>query len=360
MKVKNLELQYYRNYSSLRVDFSDGLNVFVGSNAQGKTNLLEAIYMCSIGRSLRVNKEKQTIKWNEENAKISLNVDKKYGKSKIEIILSKSAKKTVRINKIPIKKMGELMGELNAIFFSPDELKLVKESPEDRRRFMDISISQMSKEYFYLLGKYEKILASRNKLLKFEAGKETIKNTLDIWNEQLANVGSKIIFQRIEFLKNLSPYAVLSHEYLTEKKEVLKLDYVGLKGETQEEIKKKFLSELEKNIEKDLKLCYTTVGPHRDDIKVSINDIDVKTFGSQGQQRTVALSLKLAEIEIIEKQTGEKPILLLDDVLSELDTKRKKRLINFCKKTQTFLTCTEFDYEADKVFVIEDGTLKNK
>ena len=358
MIVKNLKLKNYRNYSNLRIDFCDGLNVIVGANAQGKTNLIEAIYMCSIGKSLRAKFERQTIKWNEDHALISLDVEKKYGKTTIDIILSKSTKKTVRINKIPIKKIGELMGELNAVFFSPDELKLIKESPEDRRRFMDISLSQTSKSYFYLLGKYEKILANRNKLLKLEANKETIIDTLDIWNEQLANVGSKIILSRINFLNLLTPYAVLSHKYLTEEKEELKLEYSGIKGSTEEEIKQKFLDALKKKLEKDLKLCYTTVGPHRDDIKVSINDIDVRTFGSQGQQRTVALSLKLAEIEIIEKQTGEKPILLLDDVLSELDSNRKKRLLKFCKKTQTFLTCTDFEGEADNLIRIENGEVK--
>lgn len=180
MKVKSLKLNNYRNYSDFRVEFSDGLNIIKGANAQGKTNLIEAIYMCSIGKSLRATKERQAIMWDKERAYISLEVEKKFGKSSIEIILSKTAKKTVRINKIPIKKIGELLGELNAVFFSPDELKLIKESPEDRRRFMDISLSQMSKAYFYLLGKYERILANRNKLLKEELSREKLLSTLSI------------------------------------------------------------------------------------------------------------------------------------------------------------------------------------
>lgn len=358
MLAKTLELKNYRNYPFLRAEFSDGLNVFVGRNAQGKTNLLEAIYLCSIGRSMRANKEKQLIRWDTESASVKLGIKKEFGTSQIEIILSKGSKKTVRINQIPIRKIGELMGEFTAVYFSPDELKLVKESPEDRRRFMDISISQMSKTYFYLLGKYEKILANRNKLLKLTKSVDAIKETIDIWNEQLSSVGARIIYQRLKFLENLSPYARLSHEYLTDGAEQLTLEYAGYKGESEAEIKEKLIKELEKSFEKDIKLCYTTVGPHRDDIKVSINGIDVRTYGSQGQQRTVALSLKLAELEILEKQTGEKPILLLDDVLSELDSTRKKKLINFCKKTQTFLTCTEFEYSADKIFVIEDGKIK--
>lgn len=357
MKVKSLKLNNYRNYSDFRVEFSDGLNIIKGANAQGKTNLIEAIYMCSIGKSLRATKERQAIMWDKERAYISLEVEKKFGKSSIEIILSKTAKKTVRINKIPIKKIGELLGELNAVFFSPDELKLIKESPEDRRRFMDISLSQMSKAYFYLLGKYERILANRNKLLKEELSREKLLSTLSIWDEQLSTVGSKIILSRIHFLESLAPYALLSHKYLTSDAEELKLEYTGLTGTTEEEVKQKFLQALNKNLEKDIRLCYTSVGPHRDDIKVTVNGIDVRAFGSQGQQRTAALSLKLAELEIIEKQTGEKPILLLDDVLSELDVNRKKRLLNFCKKTQTFLTCTEFEGEADKVIVIQKGKL---
>ncbi|MGN1162533.1 MAG: DNA replication/repair protein RecF, partial [Christensenellales bacterium] len=256
-------------------------------------------------------------------------------------------KKTIKINGIAIHRIGELMGELPCVFFSPDGLKLIKESPEDRRRFMDIAISQTSKTYFYMLGKYEKVLDQRNKLLKSTTNLESIKNSIFIWNEQLSDIGSKIIVSRINFLNALSPYAELAHQYLTNNDETLSLSYMGTTGENQEQIKKSLLSSLEKNLEKDFKLGFTSFGPHRDDIKILVNDIDIKAYGSQGQQKTTALSMKLAELEIIKNQTGKMPLLLLDDVFSELDPKRRQRLLKFCEKTQTLITCTDID-ENDK------------
>lgn len=341
MTLKKLVLNDFRNYDSVCVDFDKGVNVIFGNNAQGKTNLLEAIYFCSIGKSMRTNKEREVIKMGKEFAKVKVELEQNNLKRTIEIVFSKKNKKTIKINGIPIHKMGELMGELPCVFFSPDGLKLIKESPEDRRRFMDIAISQTSKNYFYLLGKYEKILDQRSKLLKSSSSLDVIKNSVFIWNEQLSEIGSKIIFCRINFLKALSPFAELAHTYLTNNDEKLKLSYNGTVGENVDEIKKILLSSLEKNLEKDFKLGFTSVGPHRDDIKILVDDIDIKAYGSQGQQKTTALSMKLAELEIIKNQTGKMPILLLDDVFSELDPKRRKRLLKFCEKTQTLITCTD-------------------
>ena len=252
MKVKSIVLTNFRNHKASEAVFDDGLNVVLGKNAQGKTNLLEAIYFCAIGKSLRAVREKELIFWDEPMAKISLNVEKKFGKSRIDITLNRVGKKIVAIDRLPIRKIGELMGELNAVFFSPDELKLVKESPEDRRRFMDISISQTSKEYFYLLGRYSKILANRNKLLKENLSANAIKDTISIWDEQLAQVGAKLIIYRIAFLKNILPYAKLSHDYLTEGDEELRLEYSGIVGDSEEEIKNKLLKQLESSLEKDM------------------------------------------------------------------------------------------------------------
>ena len=359
MKIKSLELLSYRNYPNQTINFSGGLNVLHGSNAQGKTNLLESIYFCAIGKSTRVSKEREVILWGKDEAKIKLISQKKYNNSTIEIYFSKKQNKSIKINGISIKKIGELMGEFNAVYFSPDELKLVKECPEDRRRFMDISIAQTSKTYFYLLNRYEKVLANRNKLLKTYTDINNIKDVIGVWNEQLADIGSKIISARIGFLTKLSSYAKLAHNYLTSEKEDLKLSYSGIVKESVEKIKEEILNKLEKNIEKDFSLGYTTIGPHRDDIKIFVNDIDIKTYGSQGQQRTCALSLKLAELEIIKEQTGEYPVLLLDDVLSELDYARRKKLLNFTQKTQTILTCNEFDYDIPCTkFKIENGEIK--
>lgn len=356
MIVKSIKLKQFRNYKNQTVEFSSSLNVLRGKNAQGKTNILEAIYLCAIGKSLRAKKEKELIGFNYSDAKVDLSIKKQYNSSKIEIYLFKNQKKVVKINSLPIRKMGELMGEFNAVYFSPDELRLVKECPEDRRKFMDISLSQVSKDYFYSLGRYEKVLLNRNKLLKSTRDINEVFDTIGIWNEQLSTLASKIIYDRINFLNKLSHYANLAHYYLSGEKESLVLDYSGIKKDTKEEIKKEILSRLEKSIQKDFDNGWTGVGPHRDDIKIFVNDIDIKTYGSQGQQRTVALSLKLAELEIIKEQTGEYPVLLLDDVLSELDSDRRKKLINFTKKTQTILSCNDFESDSEyDLFEVKNG-----
>ena len=388
MIVREIEVKNYRNYSNLKLEFSPNVNVILGKNAQGKTNLLEAIFFSAIGKSLRTNKENDLIKWSEEKAKIKTTISKKFGTSTVEIYLSLAEKKTVKINSIPIKRIGELLGELRCVYFSPDELKLIKESPEDRRRFMDIDISQTSKAYFYLLGKYDKILASRNKLLKDYKDKvkiikttksyklikdeenlaksEELKSMLDIYNIQLAEAASKIVVYRQNFIENLAPYATKAHEFLSSGEETLSCEYqtdfdlicedIPL-AEKQKIYNQKLLELYQSNYEKDVCLSHTSIGPHRDDIKVLLNGIDVRNFGSQGQQRTAALSLKLAEVEIIKSQTQESPILILDDVLSELDQSRRKKLLKFCSICQTFLSSTDFDESFDnaKIITISNG-----
>jgi DNA replication and repair protein RecF len=360
MKIISLTLTNYRNYTQQTFNLADGLNVFVGKNAQGKTNAIEAMYFCAIGKSLRTNKDKNLINFEKENAKITLEVQKQFSKVKVEVYLSNSAKKTIKINKIPIKKISDLMGEFNAVFFSPDELKLVKETPEDRRRFMDIDISQTSKEYFHLLQDYSKILASRNKLIKTSNSASAVKETIDIWDRMLAKTASKIILYRVDFLNRLAPFATKTHAYLTDNLEALEIEYAGIFVETQEKTANKIYKKLKDNFEKDMSLGYTSVGPHRDDIKIKLNNIDVRSYGSQGQQRTAALSLKLAELEIMRQTTGETPVLLLDDVLSELDNSRKKKLLALTQKYQTIITGTEFDFKGlnHTIFKIENGSLK--
>ena len=389
MIVKEIEVKNYRNYSNLKLEFSSNVNVVLGKNAQGKTNLLEAIFFTAIGKSLRTNKEHDLIKWSENSAKIKTTIAKKFGECTIEIILNLSEKKTVKINNIPIKRIGELFGELRCVYFSPDELKLIKESPEDRRRFMDIDISQTSKAYFYLLGRYDKILASRNKLLKDYKDKikiikttksykldkseenlsksNELKSMLDIYNVQLAEVASKIVVYRQNFIKKLAPYAAKAHEFLSSGEESLSSEYqtdfelnteeISL-AEKQKLYQQKLIDLYESSYEKDISLSHTSIGPHRDDIKVLLNGIDVRNFGSQGQQRTAALSLKLAEVEIIKNETEESPVLILDDVLSELDQSRRKKLLKFCAKCQTFLSSTDFDesFDGAKIIKISNAT----
>lgn len=357
MKVKQLQLYNYRNYLLTSVNFEDGLNVIEGSNAQGKTNLIEAIFFCAVGKSFRTNKEKDVINWENNIGKIKLTIEKEIGNKVIEIIFSKNQKKTIKIDGVPILKIGELLGELNAVFFSPDELKLIKDSPEDRRRFIDIALSQVYQDYFYSLNKYNKLLQSRNKTLKSYSNAETLKPMLAIYNKQMASLCVKIKKYRQNFIEKLNPYANMVHEYITSKKESINLEYSGI----EEEIEEQILAVLENNFEKDSHLGYTSYGVHRDDIKVTVNGIDVRTFGSQGQQRTCALSMKLAELEIIKQDTKAVPVLLLDDVLSELDDKRKLKLLKFCSKAQTLLTCTEFNFDvpANRI-VVSGGSVAGK
>lgn len=360
MFIKNVRLKNYRNYKYCDINLNSGLNVFIGDNAQGKTNLLESIFFASIGKSPRTNKEKDVIFWGETQANIDIEVIKKYNNTKITMFVLKNDKKTVKINNIPIKKIGDLMGELAVVYFSPDEIKLVKESPNDRRRFMDIDISQISKNYFYLLLRYEKVLNQRNKLLKETQNFDVLKRTISIWDEQLSDIASKIVIARLEFVKKLDIYANKIHQDITSGKENIKLAYQGIVDENVELIKQKLLEELDKNLEKDFHLKYTTIGPHRDDIKITINDVDIRNFGSQGQQRLTTLTIKLAELKLFKEEIGENPILLLDDVLSELDEDRQRQFLLQIKDIQTILTCTNFPYKLnknDKMFIIKNGNI---
>lgn len=356
MKIDSLVLSNFRNYKDLKIKFDDKVNVFIGKNAQGKTNLLESIYYCCIGKSFKSTKDKELIYWGEENAYIKLLANKKFRDEEIEIKLFSSQKKSIQINKLPIKKLGELIGEINIVFFSPQELKLVRESPEERRKFMDIDISQNNKRYFYQLSRYEKILANRNKLLKNSKTIEVVKETIDIWDRALVASAKIIAFEREKFVKEIAPYAQKAHSFLSGGKEQLSLVYkCGCGVSLDETFEKNMDKVLKKNLEKDFKLGYTTVGVHRDDIDIFLNDVEVKNFGSQGQQRTVGLSLKLAELENMYNINGEYPILLLDDVFSELDLDRQRRLLKFVDRTQTFITCTDEKKLDGKIYNIVDG-----
>lgn len=359
MYIKELTLKNFRNYQEATVSFSESLNILVGKNAQGKTNILEAIFYAVIGKSFKTSKEKDMIRWEQESAYVKGLFHKTYREVEIELYFNKKSKKTIKVDKIPLHRIGELMGHVNAVFFSPDELKLIKESPEERRRFMNIDISQTNKRYFYLLGRYEKILANRNKLLKTTKSLQVLKETIDIWDRALAETAKKIAKERAIFISELAPFAALAHTYLSENTETLRIQYAGF-SEDLENYDKIMLKALQKNIEKDFKLGFTTVGVHRDDIDLYLNDVEVKTFGSQGQQRTVALSLKLAELEIIKNRIGEYPILLLDDVFSELDEARRHKLLKFTSKTQTLITCTDFKEKIDaNIIRVQEGTINS-
>lgn len=342
MFITTLTLENFRNYVKQSVEFSSGINIISGRNAQGKTNCAEAIFYLCTGYSPRAAQDKQVVRFGCTEGRVSGSAKTAYGDVSVEIRFFEADKKRVKVNGVEILKMGELMGNINAVFFNPDELKLIKESPEDRRRFLDISLSQMDRKYFYALSRYRKILAQRNKLLK-DDDKALIRETLPIWDEQLSACGAIIIKARHGFVELLSPFAGDAHSFLTsgeEKLEVLKASsYEG----SVEEIAGAFKSDLISGLDKDIALGYTTVGPHRDDLKLKINGKEVRSFGSQGQQRTAALSLKLAETEIFKRKFGEYPLLILDDALSELDISRRRKLIELIDGIQTIITLTEED-----------------
>lgn len=346
MYIKSIELTNFRNYEKETILMNDGLNVVIGKNAMGKTNLLESICCCGIGKSTKTTKYKELINWNKKYAYIKIILSKKYRDHTIEFVIDDKDKKRVRIDGVQLTKLIDLVGILNIVFFSPDELKLVKESPQERRRFINISLSQQSKLYIYSLSRYEEALSQRNKLLKMQYTNENIQEMLNVWDPQIAKEAAFICLKRYEFIDKLKEIAKEIHSELTNNKEDLCLEYESLiKRDSIENMEKQVLELLKDSKEKDIKLQYTSIGPHRDDMDIKINGIDIRKFGSQGQQRTVALSLKLAEIKLFNIELGETPVLLLDDVLSELDGDRRKKLMKLSSNLQTIITCTDFDMD---------------
>ena len=340
MRIDTLTLKNFRNYREETFRFSEGINLLTGKNAQGKTNAAEAIFFLCTGYSPRANRDKLVVKTGEERAEIAGEATSSYGGVSVKISFSRTDKKRVFVNGLEVMRIGELLGNIHSVFFNPAELKLVQESPEDRRRFMNISLSQMSKNYFYSLQRYNKILSQRNNLLK-DADENLIRQTLPVWDEQLSGCAAVIIKARNEFLAQIGPVAEEKHALLSGGKEKLLMKTEsGYYGET-EEIAYAVLSDLKTSLPRDIRLGYTSIGPHRDDIKFLLNGEDAKVFGSQGQQRTVALALKLAETQTFYTRFGEYPILILDDVLSELDASRQKRLLTAVKDLQTIFTATE-------------------
>ncbi len=341
MFIESLTLKNFRNYEDQVFEFCEGINVITGNNAQGKTNCAEAVFYLCTGYSPRATRDKQVIRYGQDKAYISGRAKTAYGDVNVEITFY-TDKKNIRINGVETLRMGELLGNINSVFFNPGELKLIQESPEDRRRFMDISLSQMNKKYFYALQKYKKILSQRNTLLKDE-DKDLIRDTLPIWDVQLAKAAAVVVKDRNDFLRLLAPYAKEAHSFITGGAETLEVT-AGYRYEGDERtIEGQILSDLKESVEKNIVLGYTTVGPHRDDLKIKINGEDVKTYGSQGQQRTAALSLKLAELEVFNFRFNEYPVLLLDDALSELDASRRARVLERTAGIQTIITCTDID-----------------
>lgn len=356
MYIESVTLKNFRNYEDKTVDFKDGLNIVIGKNASGKTNLLESVYCSGIGKSPRTNKAREMIRWGSDSAYIKVILKKQYSRHSVEYFIDSADKKIIKIDSIPLVKQSEILGMLNIVFFSPDEMKLIKESPQERRRFSDISLSQQNKKYLFSLSKYNNILAQRNKLLKESRDIKALPEMLYGWDVQLAEYGAYIVAKRYEFVEKIQVFAKKIHSEITDKKEDLELEYESNveRGET-DKMQESFFQKLRANLEKDMNLLYTSFGSHRDDIAIKINGIDVRKYGSQGQQRTVALSLKLAEIYLFESEVGEKPVLLLDDVLSELDASRRQKLMELSSGLQTIITCTDFDMDLERNTVLIGG-----
>lgn len=366
MNIESVRLINFRNYDNFNIELNKKMNIFIGKNAQGKTNLLESFYTCATGRSFRTNRDREMINWDKEEAYIATEIHINGMKRLIEIKIEKDKSKRIRINKIELKNLKELDSGLNVVLFSPDDLKLVKEGPGERRSFLDTSISQIKPVYRYNLNRYNKILSQSNNLLKSNKKKEDIIKLLDIFDLQLGKIGTEIIVYRIKFLEKLSLIAKKIHKELTLGDEELTLDYISnisFDQVNKDFIEKDFLKKLKIQRDKDLFLGNTGVGPHRDDIKININAMDARTYGSQGQQRTIVLSMKLSEVEIIKMDKGSYPVILLDDVFSELDEDRRKHLSVLFKDMQTVITSTdiidlnEFDQIDKSIFYIEDGKL---
>ncbi len=358
MILKSVALSHFRNYSDLYLEFDQGTNILYGDNAQGKTNVLESVYVSGTTRSHKGSKDKELIQFGQEEAHIRTMVEKKGKPYQIDMHLKKNRSKGIAINKIPIRKASELFGILNIVFFSPEDLNIIKNGPSERRRFLDFELCQLDKIYLFHLTNYNKILSQRNKLLKDVNFKPELKDTLSVWDAQLVSYGTKIIAARKEFITQLNEIIFGMHKKISGGKEELLVSYEPDVEEGQLEV------ELLRNQEKDLKFGMTSVGPHRDDMCFLIHGIDIRRFGSQGQQRSCALSLKLSEIELVKSSIQDTPVLILDDVLSELDSSRQNFLLNSIHDIQTIITCTGLDefvknrFEVNKVFKVKNGTVK--
>lgn len=358
MIIKSIELKDFRNYKDLSIGFDPGTNILYGDNAQGKTNLLEAIYLSGTSKSYKGARDREMIRFGAEEAHIKTIVGKGDNEFRIDVHLKKN-NKGIAINLVPIKKTGDMFGILRMVFFSPEDLNIIKNGPQERRKFIDNELCQLDRVYLSNLKNYYKILDQRNKLLKDIYFNPDLKDTLPVWDEQLVNYGVQVIKTRRNFIKDLSAIAEKIHSGLTKGEEKMEISYDCDSTEDN------FSERLFLNEDRDLKLENTSAGPHRDDLSIKINGIDMRKFGSQGQQRTCALSLKFSEIKFMELNIHEKPVLLLDDVLSELDKNRQYDLLDSLSDIQTIITCTgledfvEHRFELDKIFHVVNGTISD-
>lgn len=357
MVIKSLKLKNYRNYNLLDLTFDTRTNILYGDNAQGKTNVLEALYLSGTTKSHKGTKDRDLIQFEHDEAHLETIVEKRGMEYQIDMHLKKNSPKGIAINKIPIRKASELFGIIHFVFFSPEDLNIIKEGPSGRRRFIDLELSQLDKIYLSNLSSYNRIINQRNSLLKDIYKQENLVETLDIWDMQLAEYGTKVIESRRKFIKEINEIIYNIHYKLTGGKENIFLEYESSIGNMTLE------QALKRNRERDMRLKSTSVGPHRDDLCFMEGSLDIRKFGSQGQQRTAALSLKLSEIELVRMLIRDTPVLLLDDVLSELDKHRQNYLLDSIHDIQTVITCTGLDefvnhrFSINKIFYVKSGQI---
>ena len=334
MWIKKIKINNFRNYDQEEIDLEKNINIFYGENAQGKTNIIESIFLCSMGKSFRAKKDKEMINLNYEKAQIEIEYQKTDRDGKIKIELGN--KKIVYINGVKIKKLSELLGNINLVIFTPDDINILKGGPQNRRRFLDIMISQLKPNYMYNLNLYLKTLEQRNNYLRQIKEERKDENLLDIWDEKLSEYATNIYSYRNEFIEKIKNKIKVIHNEITDNKEDIEIEYL-----TECNDKEKFLNLLKQRRKLDIIKGFTTKGIHRDDFVIYINKKQLDIYGSQGQHRTAILSLKLSELNIVYDEIGEYPILLLDDFMSELDETRRRNFLEKIKNAQVIITCTE-------------------
>ena len=345
MWIKELRINNFRNYKNEEIKFEKNINIFYGENAQGKTNIIEAIFLCSMGRSFRTNKDKEMILLNESQANIEIEFEKSDRSGKIKIELA--GKKNVSINGIKIKKLSELLGKINIVIFTPDDINILKGTPALRRRFLDMMIGQLRPNYVYILNMYNKTLEQRNNYLRQIRQEGKAESLLEIWDEKLVEYGNIISNYRREFINKIIEKINIIHKKITNDNEKIDIIYTSCC-----ENKKNYMDLLTQRRKLDIIKGYTTKGIHRDDFEVYINDKELSIYGSQGQNRTAVLSLKLSELQVIHDEIEEEPILLLDDFMSELDEKRRNHFLEKIEKTQVIITCTDkIDIENKNILI---------
>lgn len=359
MKIIRAELSQFRSYESCEIEPCEGVNVLLGDNGQGKTNVLEALYLCCTGRSHRTRQDRELIRWGADCAGVRVEALRRDGDHQVELLLPALGRRRIKVFGQEISRSGELLGHVTGVLFSPEDLRTVKDGPAERRRFVDMALSQIRPAYYYALQRYARALKQRNETLKAVAVQPALAATLDAWDEQIAAAGAELMRHRTEYIQRLDRVAAETHRDIAEGRERLEIRYVpsvAMGNDAQAILEALFAAR-----ENDLRRMTTSVGPHRDDVQLLVEGRDVRAYGSQGQQRTAALAMRLSELDVMREQLDEWPMLMLDDVMSELDPGRRRQLIGRLKGIQTFITCTDVDdlagAEVGKMWRVKDGKL---